>query len=129
MTDEQHLARAIGRIWKATFAIGAGGAIALFAWRGWTWGAGFTLGAIISALNFLWLKKVATAIGNGQSKPAVAVLLGLRYLILGACAYGILKYTEISVSAMLWGLFVAVAAVVLEILIELFYARTGVVDH
>ena len=31
--------------------------------------------------------------------------------------------------AMLWGLFVAVAAVVLEILFELIYARNGTVDH
>jgi ATP synthase I subunit len=129
MIEEQHLARAIERIWKATFAIGAGGAIALFAWRGWMWGAGFALGSAISALNFYWLKKVATELGNSQAKPRMAVLLGLRYLILGGGAYGILKYTEISVAALLWGLFAAVAAVVLEILIELFYARTGVVDH
>jgi hypothetical protein len=109
MNDERHLARAIERIWKAMFAIGAGWAI--------------------SALNFRWLKQVATSIGNASAKPRMAVLLGLRYVVLGGGSYAILKYTEISVAALFWGLFVAVAAVILEILFELVYARDGTVDH
>jgi hypothetical protein len=51
------------------------------------------------------------------------VLLGLRYVLLGAGAYVILKYTAISLPAALAGLFVPVAAVLIEILIELAYAR------
>jgi hypothetical protein len=129
MNDEQHLASAVERIWKAMFAIGAAGAIGLSVWRGWTWGAGFALGCVISALNFLWLKKVATVLGSGAAKPLSAVFLGMRYVILGAGAYVILKYSAISLSAMFWGLFVAVAAVVWEILFELIYARNGTVDH
>lgn len=129
MNDERHLARAIERIWKAMFALGAGGAIAVFALRGWRWAAGFVLGWAISALNFRWLKQVATSIGNASAKPRMAVLLGLRYVVLGGGSYAILKYTEISVAALFWGLFVAVAAVILEILFELVYARDGTVDH
>jgi hypothetical protein len=129
MSDEQHLAGAVSRIWKVTFALGAAGALALFIWRGWTWSAGFALGAAISGLNFHWLHRVAANIGNTHAKPRVAVVLALRYVILGGFAYGILKYSEISLAAMFWGLFVAVAAVVLEILFELIYARNGTVDH
>jgi hypothetical protein len=129
MSDEQHLASAIARVWKVTFALGIVGAIGLLIWRGWMWGAGFALGAAISALNFHWLKRVALTLGSAQAKPRVAVVLGLRYLILGVIAYVILKYSAISLSAMFWGLFVAVAAVVIEILFELIYARNGTVDH
>jgi hypothetical protein len=129
MSDEHHLARAVERIWKITFTLGATGSAGLLLWRGWTWGAGFALGAAISALNFHWLKRVAATLGSTQAKPRVAVVLGLRYVILGGLAYVILKYSEISLHAMFWGLFVAVAAVVLEILFELVYARNGTLDH
>jgi hypothetical protein len=54
----------------------------------------------------------------------VAVILGLRYLLLGLGAYAILKFSEISLMAALVGLFVSTGAVILEILIELIYART-----
>jgi hypothetical protein len=54
----------------------------------------------------------------------VAVVFGLRYLILAAGAYAIVKYSELSLAAALAGLFVAVAAVLVEILFELVYAGT-----
>lgn len=129
MSDEQHLARAVERIWKVSFALSAAGVAGLLLWRGWAWGLGFAFGAAISALNFHWLKRVAVTIGSTQAKPRVAVVLGLRYVILGAVAYVILKYSAISLYAMFWGLFVAVAAVVIEILFELTYARNGTLDH
>jgi hypothetical protein len=129
MSDEQHLARAVQRIWRVSFALGAAGTAGLLLWRGWTWGLGFALGAAISALNFHWLKRVSVTIGSTQAKPRVAVVLGLRYVILGTVAYVILKYSAISLYAMFWGLFVAVAAVVIEILFELVYARNGTLDH
>ena len=52
------------------------------------------------------------------------MFLGLRYLLLGLGAYVILKFSEISLTAVLVGLFVSTAAVILEILIELIYAGT-----
>jgi hypothetical protein len=57
------------------------------------------------------------------------VFLGLRYVILGGCSYVILKYSAVSLTAALSGLFVSVAAVIVEILLELAYARNGTVDH
>jgi hypothetical protein len=128
MSDERHLAEAVGRIWKMTLAFGFAGALTFWIWRGWTWSAGFVLGAAISALNFRWLKRVAMLLGSSEAKPKMAVILGLRYVILGAIAYVILKYSAISISAMFWGLFVSVAAVVGEILFELIYG-TRTVGH
>src|ERR1039458_8348241 len=42
--DEIWMDRAVARIWKLMWAIGAGGAVALVAWRGWWWGAGWVIG-------------------------------------------------------------------------------------
>ena len=129
MSDERHLERAVDRIWKGIAILGAGGALAFLVWRGWKWSAGFALGSILSALNFQWLKQVATSLGDTHAKPRMAVFLGLRYLLLGGGSYVILKYSEISLPALFWGLFVAVAAVNLEIVFELVYARNGTLDH
>ena len=127
-SDELWMDRAVVRIWKLMWAIGAGGAIALLVWRGWAWSAGWAIGTAVSVLNFRWLKQLTEALG-GQGKPRKAVFLGMRYVLLGGCAYVILKYSAISQPAALAGLFVSVAAVIIEILFELAYARNGTVDH
>ena len=63
------------------------------------------------------------SIHAGEAKDRKAVLLGLRYVLLGGGAYVILKYTAISLPAALAGLFIPAAAVIVEILIQLVYAR------
>ena len=119
---------AVGRISRLTLILTASGAAIYFAMAGWRGGCGFLLGAIASYLNFRWLKRTVNALGEtvGGKPPRawVAVVLGLRYLLLGLGAYAILKYSEISLTAALVGLFVSTAAVILEILIELIYAGT-----
>ena len=127
--DQLWMDRAVVRIWKLIWAIGAGGAIGLLAWRGWPWGAGWAIGTVVSALNFRWLKQLVDAIGGKATKPRKAVFLGLRYVLLGAGAYVILKFSAISPPAALAGLFVSVAAVIIEILFELAYARNGTVGY
>ena len=127
--DQLWMDRAVMRIWKLIWAIGAAGAVALVAWRGWWWGAGWVIGTVVSALNFRWLKQLVEAIGAEAAKPRKAVFLGMRYLLLGGGAYVILKFSAISLPAALSGLFVSVAAVIVEILLELAYARNGTVDH
>ena len=73
--------------------------------------------------------QVADALGGPAAKPRKAVFLGLRYAFLGGGAYVILKFSAISLSAALSGLFVSIAAVVLEIIFELAYARNGTLHH
>jgi len=95
---------------------------------GWQGGCGFLLGGLLSYLNFRWLKRTVSALGQtAQSKPPrawVAVLSGLRYLLLGLGAYVIVRFSEIRLTAFLAGLFAPAAAVILEILFELIYAGT-----
>jgi len=120
--------RAVGRIFRVTLALTAIGAAAYFAIGGWRGGLGFLLGALIALANFRWLRRTVDALGDATAgKPPrarVAVFLGLRYLLMGLAAYAILRFSEISLTACLVGLFVPTAAVVLEILIELIYAGT-----
>ena len=121
--DERFLERAVARIWKAIFLLAAAGAIGAFLWRGWAWGAGFAVGSAVSWLNFRWLKQLAYTLGSDHARPRTAVKLGFRYVLLGGGAYVILKYSLVSPLAALAGLFVSVAAVIVEILFELVYAR------
>jgi hypothetical protein len=122
------LDRAVGRIVHLTLALTVLGAAVYFVKAGWRGGCGFLLGGLISVLNFHWIKRTVYALGEAAGgKPPrarVAVFLGLRYVLLGLGAYVILKFSEISLQAALVGLFVPAAAVILEILIELIYART-----
>src|ERR1017187_1267257 len=127
--DALWMNRAGARIWKLTSAIGAAAAVAPGARRGWWWGAGWVIGTAVSALNFRWLKQLVEAIGGEAVKSRKAVFLGMRYVLLGGGAYVILKFSAISLPAALSGLFVSVAAVIIEILLELAYARNGTVDH
>ena len=127
--DERFFHRAYGRIVRNFWALAIGGAGAAFVFRGWTWSAGFALGTAISGINFLWWKRITEALGSPPPRARWAVILGLRYLLLAGGAYVILRFTPISVPAALAGLFVAVAAVILEILAELVYARNGTLDH
>ena len=121
----------LGKLWLgvAAVALAAGGTAILFVWRGWTWAAGWLLGSAASFLNYRFIKRVAFSTGAADAKPRGAVALGMRYVLLGGGAYVILKYTAISMPAALSGLFIVVVAVILEILIELVYARNGTVDH
>lgn len=128
MTDEVFYARAVDRIGRATLVLGGAGALAAVAAGGLPAGGGFLLGAGASYLNFRWLKRLVEALGTSAvsgdpPRARVAVFLGLRYLILGAGAYVILRSSTLNLAAALAGLFVSVAAVIVEILFELVYGR------
>ena len=114
---------AVARMLRTMVGLAIGGSVLLLLTRGWTWGAGFALGAAVSWLNFHWLKQIVEALGGSRPRARLALLLGARYLLLGGGAYVIVEYSFISLPAALAGLFVSVAAVILEILFQLAYAR------
>jgi len=122
------LERAVERIsWMALALIASGTAI-YFGIAGWRGGFGFLLGGGASYMSFQALKRTVDSLGRtADEKPpraSVAVFLGLRYFLLGLGAYAILRFSKISLMAALVGLFAPAAAVILEILVELIYART-----
>ncbi len=121
--DELLYDRAMRRTAGLILAFAAAGTAATFAWRGWTWAAGFALGAAASWLNFRWFKQVADAFGGKRPRLLMMGFGALRYLLLAAGAYVILRFTPVSLPAALAGLFVAVAAVIVVAVLELAYAR------
>lgn len=114
--------RALERIGRVMAALGFGGTLGLLVWRGWNWGVGFGFGALVSWLNYRWLKQVVDALGTGAVRRRVAVKAAGRYLLLGGGAYAILRFSKIAKLAALAGLFIAAAAVIVEIVFELLYA-------
>jgi len=121
--DEQYLGRSIARMVRFMAVMTIAGVLLLLFGRGWRSGLGFALGAAASWLNFRWLKKLVDSLGEAAAgkppKSRTAVMLGLRYLLLAAAGYAILKYSEISLTAALVGLFVSAAAAILEIIYQL----------
>ena len=105
--------------------LAAGGTAAAWTAAGPRAAGGFAVGALLSAANYRWLKRSVEFIGTGdRPRRGSAAVLALRYLIIGATAYVIVTYLELNVLAVLLGLLVSVAAVILEILYELLYAGT-----
>lgn len=101
--------------------IAAAGAVAAIVFKGWLWGFTFALGAVGSYLNFSWLHQVVDALGP-DAKPTrkrVFMFVALRYLLLGAGVYVIVKIFGMNGIAAIAGLFVPVAAIIVEILYEL----------
>jgi ATP synthase I subunit len=115
------------RITRISAVLAVAGCLACLILRGWKWGLGYLLGAAASHLNFRWLKRVVDSLGEStRRRPGAkfAILMGLRYLLLAAGAYVIVNFTSLSLPAALAGLFVPVAAVILEIVFELIYASS-----
>jgi hypothetical protein len=123
--NEDVYRRAVRRILRFMAILAGGGTLVALAWRGWQSGAGFAFGSAIAWINFLALKRITDSLGASPSKGSArrAVVLGSRYLILGGLAYVILRLTGINTLAAVTGLFVSLAAVLIEILFELVYAR------
>jgi hypothetical protein len=126
--EQAHFETALRRIARGTVVLAAAGCLACLILRGWRWVVAYLLGAAASYLNFRWLKKVVDALGAAlaaRPSPKFAILIGLRYVLLGAGAYAIVNFTSLSLPAALIGLFVPVAAVIVEIVFELIYASSS----
>jgi ATP synthase I chain len=120
--------RTTARVTRTILAVAIAGALAAFAWRGWRAGLGFALGAAAAWLNFRWLKGFVAGLGPGGKPGLFAVLFAFRYLVLAAGAYVILRFSKLSLPAVFAGLFAPLAAVFVEVLIQLRYARRDL-DH
>jgi len=113
--------------WMAGCA--AAGGVGAWHLGGWRWAVSFFLGAGAAWLGYRSLRTVVLAIGETAPARAprlrYAVLVGLRYLLLGAGAYVIVEYSPLHLPAALAGLFVPVAGIIFEILYELIYGATS----
>jgi ATP synthase I chain len=134
--EDAFYAAAERRIEYLTIGLGCAAAVA----AGIRWnlraGGGVAVGALLSWINFRWLKQgvgalaVLSSVQQGAEKVRVPRSVYLKFLgrffllILGACA--ILRGFRLPVSSFLVGLFAVVAAALVEMIGQLF--RSGPVS-
>jgi len=99
----------------------------------WDWAAGIVLGAALAWLNFHWLKRVVSALGERASGGKRTSSAGtvfrflLRYVLMGLGGYAIFKVSPASLNGLLAGLFLPAVAIVCEAGYEAYVAvRRGV---
>lgn len=116
------------RLYRLMLVLAAAGIPAAFLARGWPGATGFLLGAGLSVLNFRRIAGMVSAIAEAAAKPLPepvrkpsARLAVIRWLALAVAVYAIVKYFEVSLMAALLGLFVAVVAVLVEMMLELMF--------
>jgi hypothetical protein len=115
------------------FMAGLGAILTGAAW--WKFGhssaLGFLSGSIIAFLNFHWLKSGVSGLadrvtnsGKPQSGKGIVARFLLRYVLMGAAAYGILTSFPASLRGLLAGLFLPVGAIICEGAYETYVAVT-----
>ena len=93
----------------------------------------FVLGSVVSLINFYWLRRTLEAVGdrfqatgNAPSATAMIARFLLRYLLIAAAAYVILRGTTNSLAGLLAGLSLPVGAILVLAVVETFRAlRAG----
>ena len=130
MNDAFDYDRAVARIARNMLWLAAAGAFAGWVAAGWRWAAGFLLGAAISMVNYRGLKHLVESMGGRT--PGRSSIGGfrffIRFVLLAAVTYVILRFSTINVLAVLVGLFVLIGAVFIEAASEI-YAGKRTLDH
>ena len=121
--DAEFYDRAFRRIDRVAYVLAGLFVIGVLVQQGWRNALGCGIGAVLSFVNLRLWKRVANSISGDGRVPGTGspVLLGMRYLLLGALIFVIINYFEVSLLAVLAGLLVSVAAVILEMVYELVF--------
>ena len=103
--------------------------IAALVWWGSRAALGLGCGCMVAYLNFVWLKQGVECLadrvvgaGKAQSSKGMVARFLLRYVLMGAVAYGILTVSPASLYGFLAGLFTPVAAIACEAAYETYVA-------
>jgi hypothetical protein len=121
-SDSAFYDQVVRRIGRIILALGLLGAIGTAVLKGIAIGFAFLIGALISFGSFWGWRYVVNAFGPNP-KPRRTAFFVFRLLGLVAVAWVIIKFLGLNVAAAALGLLVSGAAVVLEIIYELIYAR------
>ena len=122
VTEQQFYEQALRRVGVMILAIGTIGAGALVSIKGFRVGVAFLIGALFSYASFWGWQHLVLAISPG-AKPRRSWRFVVRMIIFAALACVIIKFLGLNVAAAVTGLLVSAAAVILEIVYELIYAR------
>jgi hypothetical protein len=106
-------------------ALGLAGSLALLASKGPRWGAGFLVGAAFSLLGLEWWKAIGRGLGSSQKGSVLgsAMLLILRLPFVGGAIYVIIFVSGVASGAVMAGLLVSTAGIVLEVLYEAVFPK------
>ena len=113
----------VRRITRIIFALALLGAAAFTLVNGIRDGFAFLIGGAISYVSFLGWRHLVDAVSPSGTKRS-STLFVMRTIALVALAYVIIRFLGLNVRAALLGLLVSGAAVILELIYELIYART-----
>ncbi len=119
-SDPQFYERAIRRISWLTAGLGLLGSIATVLLRGFWAGLAFLIGAAVSYLSFFGWRRLAGALGPAANTRFAWLFVARNFILLGT-AWVIIKFLGPNAVAGAMGLFVATAAIILEIIYELIY--------
>jgi hypothetical protein len=120
MTDDPGFYdRAIRRLERIGFVLAGAAVVSMAAREGWRGALGATAGAAFSLTSFRNWKRVAGAASGGKSR--IGPWPAIRFLVLAASLFVIIRYFGVSPWSVLAGLFVSVAAVMVEIVFELIF--------
>lgn len=130
--SEAFYSGAYRRILRVMVVIGCALTVAIWIRAGYKLGVGFAIGCAIAGLNFYWMERSINAFAerviqpntdetaSGSSRGGARFVL--RYALLAAVAYVIFKSSLVSLSGLLAGLFLPVAAILVEAIYETFVA-------
>jgi len=127
MADPLDFERASRRIARILDGVAVAGTALAGVAGGWKWAAGFLVGAVAAWFNFRWLKHMVIALGGQRTHSSFR--LALRYFLLGCCGYVIVRFSSVPVPSVIAGMLALIAAIFIEILCELVYARKRTLDH
>jgi hypothetical protein len=130
---DEFYAGAQARIVRMMIVIACLLTIAIWIKAGHRLGLGFALGCALAGVNFYWLTRAVNAFADrvtqaeSEGKPAsgargAASRFVLRFGLLAVVAYVIFKSSLVSLSGLMAGLFLPVAAILLEAMYETFVA-------
>ena len=128
---DEFYAGAQARIVRMMIAIACLLTVAIWIRAGYRLGLGFAVGCAIAGLNFYWLTRAVNAFADRvtgsldagqQTSGASAGRFVLRFSLMALVAYVIFKSSLVSLSGLMAGLFLPVAAILLEAIYETFVA-------
>lgn len=98
---------------------------------GWRFGLGVALGCAVAYANFYWLRRIVSGLADRaaqQGQPSgtgIVFKFFIRYALLGVAAYAIFTFSLVSLYGFLGGLFLPVAAILVEAGYEAYAALRG----
>jgi hypothetical protein len=107
------------RVRKLTVVLGLAGGIIVLIAEGPAAAAGFLTGAAISLASFhSWVRLAEMLDPAAPKRPGLGsgLFLAVRYVLIGVLLYVIVKYLRLPAAAMIVGLLVSFAAVVVDLL-------------